>query len=235
MLLMRVLIGHLLFEGRMPSIRTPVDHLLTEGKIPSIPRLQHPGVAPSSRYHRTHLPHFEAGEVPQHVCFRLGDSLPQHLLQQWERELKGLPEAEHHKRRRIEEALDQGHGACWLRRPEIAALVRDSLQYFDGVLYNLHAWVVMPNHVHVLVIPLDDHSLSGIAHSWKSYTAKQANKMLERNGKFWHEDYFDRFVRDDDHFEAIVNYIHLNPVKAGLCTNPEDWEWSSCYDRCSRD
>ena len=95
-------------------------------------------------------------------------------------------------------------------------------KYFDGVLYNLHAWVVMPNHVHVLVIPLDDHSLSGIAHSWKSYTAKQANKMLERNGKFWHEDYFDRFVRDDDHFEAIVNYIHLNPVKAGLCTNPED-------------
>ena len=119
MLLMRVLIGHLLFEGRMPSIRTPVDHLLTEGKIPSIPRRCGGADTP-------HLPHFEAGEVPQHVWI---DSLPQHLLQQWERELKGLPEAEHHKRRRIEEALDQGHGACWLRRPEIAALVREILRW----------------------------------------------------------------------------------------------------------
>jgi REP element-mobilizing transposase RayT len=192
-------------------------------------------VAPASRYHRTHLPHFEAGEVPQHICFRLADSLPQNLLQQWERELEGLPEAERRIHRRIEDALDLGHGACWLRRPEIAALVRDSLQYFDGNLYRLHAWVVMPNHVHVLVTPLGDRSLSGIVHSWKSYTATQANKMLERNGKFWYEDYFDRFVRDEDHFAAIVNYIHLNPVKAGLCANPEDWEWSCCHNRRSRD
>ncbi len=191
-------------------------------------------MAPSSQFHRTHLPHFEAGEVPQHICFRLADSLSQNLLQQWERELEGLPEAERLKRRRIEEALDLGHGACWLRRPEIAALVRDSLQYFDGDLYRLHAWVVMPNHVHVLVTPLGDHSLSGIVHSCKSYTGNQANKILERNGKFWYEDYFDRFVRDEDHFAAIVNYIHLNPVKAGLCADPEDWEWSSRHNRRSR-
>ena len=93
----------------------------------------------------------------------------------------------------------------------------------------------MPNHVHVLATPLGNHSLSGIVHSWKSYTASQANKMLKRKGKFWHEDYFDRFVRDEDHFVEIVKYIHWNPVKAGLCTDPEDWEWSNCYNRCSRD
>ena len=185
------------------------------------------GVAPSSRYHRTHLPHFEAGEVPQHVCFRLADSLPQHLLQQWGQELGRLPKAEHQKRRRIEEALDQSHGACWLRRPEIAALVRDALRYFEGDLYRLHGWVVMPNHVHVLVTPMDDHSLSGIVHSWKSDTANQANKVLERSGPFWYEDYFDRFMRDEDHFATTLDYIHWNPVKAGLCTEPEDWEWTS--------
>ena len=185
------------------------------------------GVAPSSRYHRTRLPHFEAGEVPQHVCFRLADSLPQHLLQQLEQELGRLPEAEHQKSRRIEEALDQGHGACWLRRPEIAALVRDALQYFEGDLYRLHAWVVMPNHVRVLVTPLGDHSLSGIVHSWKSDTANQANKVLERSGEFWYEDYFDRFMRDEDHFATTLDYIRWNPVKAGLCTEPEDWEWTS--------
>ena len=192
-------------------------------------------VKPSSRLHRTRLPHFEAGEVPQHVCFRLADSLPQHLLRQWERDLDRLQGAEHQSRRRIEEALDQGQGACWLRRPDIAALVRDAIRYFDGHLYHLHAWVVMPNHVHVLATPLGNHSLSGIVHSWKSYTASQANKMLKRKGKFWHEDYFDRFVRDEDHFREIVKYIHWNPVKAGLCTDPEDWEWSNCYNRCSRD
>ena len=185
------------------------------------------GVAPSSRYHRTHLPHFEAGEVPQHVCFRLADSLPQHLLQQWEQELGRLPKAKHQKRRRIEEALDQGHGACWLRRPEIAALVRGALKHFKGDLYRLHAWVVMPNHVHVLVTPLNGHSLSGIVHSWKSYTANQANKVLERSGTFWYRDYFDRFMRDEDHFAATVDYIHWNPVKAGLCTAPSAWEWTS--------
>ncbi len=191
------------------------------------PRTSTSGVAPSSRYHRTRLPHFEAGEVPQHVCFRLADSLPQHLLQQWEQELGRLPGAEHQKRRRIEEALDQGHGACWLRRPEIAALVRDALRYFEGDLYRLHGWVVMPNHVHVLVTPLGDHSLSGIVHSWKSDTANQANKVLERSGEFWYEDYFDRFMRDEDHFATTLDYIRWNPVKAGLCTEPEDWEWTS--------
>ena len=191
------------------------------------PRTSTSGVTPSSRYHRTRLPHFEAGEVPQHVCFRLADSLPQHLLQQWEQELGRLPKAEHQERRRIEEALDQGHGACWLRRPEIAALVRDALRYFEGDLYRLHTWVVMPNHVHVLVTPLGDHSLSGIVYSWKSYTANQANKVLERSGKFWHEDYFDRFMRDEDHFATTLDYIHWNPVKAGLCTDPGAWEWTS--------
>ena len=160
------------------------------------------GVAPSSQYHRTGLPHFEAGEVPQHICFRLADSLPQSLLREWEEELQRLPETEqqNERRQRIEAALDQGHGACWLQRPEIATLVRGALCHFNGDRYRLHGWVIMPNHVHVLVTPLGDHSLSGVVHSWKSYTATQANKLLGRSGPFWHADYFDRFMRDEDHF-----------------------------------
>ena len=98
------------------------------------------GVVPSNQYHRTRLPHFEAGEVPQHICFRLADSLPQSVLQQWENELRRLPETEQQntRRQRIEAALDQGHGACWLSRPEVAALVRDALRHFDGDRYQLH-------------------------------------------------------------------------------------------------
>ncbi len=187
------------------------------------------GVAPSSPYHRTHLPHVEAGAVPQHICFRLADSLPQSLLQQWDDELRRLPETQqrNERRRRIEAALDQGHGACWLNHPEIAALVRDALRYFDGDRYHLHGWVIMPNHVHVLVTLRDDYSLSGVVHSWKSYTAQRANKIRGRNGAFWYVDYFDRFMRDEKHFATTLDYIHWNPVKAGLCAEPGDWRWSS--------
>ena len=189
------------------------------------------GVAPSSQYHRTGLPHFEAGEVPQHICFRLADSLPQSLLGEWEEELQRLPETEqqNERRQRIEAALDQGHGACWLQRPEIATLVRGALCHFNGDRYRLHGWVIMPNHVHVLVTPLGDHSLSGVVHSWKSYTAKQANKLLGRSGPFWHADYFDRFMRDEGHFVTTLEYIHGNPVKAGLCRDPSAWEWTSYH------
>ena len=205
-----------------------------EGRMPSIPEAEASdipvsGVSPSTPFHRTHLPHLEAGAVPQHICFRLADSLPRDLLLQWEEELQRLAEhdRETERRRRIEAALDRGYGACWLRRPAVAALVRDALLHFDGTRYRLHEWVIMPNHVHVLATPLHGFSLSGVVHSWKSYTAKQANKVLKRQGEFWHKDYFDRFMRDEEHCQATVEYIHRNPVTAGLCESEEGWEWSS--------
>ena len=186
---------------------------------------------PASQYHRSHLPHFEAGEVPQHICFRLADSLPQAALARWRSELANLPTATHaaEMRKRTEAALDQGHGACWLRRPQVAAVVQETLLLFDNVRYLLHAWVIMPNHVHALMTVLDGSYLSTILHSWKSYTAKSANRSLRRKGEFWQADYFDRVMRDEAHFAATVDYIHRNPVKAGLCAKPEDWPWSSIH------
>lgn len=77
-------------------------------------------------------------------------------------------------------------------------------------------YCVMPNHVHVLVKPFSKISLPDIVHSWKSYTANKANKFLERSGKFWMRDYYDRFIRNDNHFEATINYIRNNPKKIGL-------------------
>lgn len=191
------------------------------------------GVQPLSIFHRTRLPHFEGGEIPQHITFRLADSLPQSLLQQWDAELRAIKDETNRdleRRRRIEEALDQGHGACWLDRPEIAQLVADALNHFDTQRYNLHAWVIMPNHVHVLITPLNGNSLSSIVHSWKSFTAKQANKRLGREGAFWQEDYFDRFIRNEEHWYRTIAYIHENPVKAGLCAAPEDWRFGSAFE-----
>ena len=227
-------------RGRLALEDTPpLDSRVQVTKPPGSKRIsQRPdrrkspaGVAPATRFHRTYLPHFEAGEVPQHICFRLADSLPSHLLRRWDEDLRHLPESKRlaAKRRRVEEALDKGLGACWLRRPEIASLVAEALMHFAGVRYRLHAWVVMPNHVHVLVTLLDDISLSSVLHSWKSYTVRGANALLRRRGPFWQPDYFDRFVRDERHYRATVHYIHHNPVKAELCRRASDWRWGSAY------
>jgi REP element-mobilizing transposase RayT len=69
-----------------------------------------------------------------------------------------------------------------------------------------------------------------VIHSWKSYIAHEANKLLDRTGDFWMPDYFDRFIRDQKHFKAVVEYIHQNPVKAGLVAAAQDWPWSSAAE-----
>ncbi len=130
-------------------------------------------------------------------------------------------------RKRIEKYEDNGHGACYLRDDRIAALVEQALKHFDGERYHLVAWCVMPNHVHVLIQQIEGHPLSKVIQSWKSFTAHEANKILGRSGDFWMPDYFDRFIRDEKHFDAVVEYIHQNPIKAGLVSAPEEWPWSS--------
>jgi putative DNA methylase len=180
---------------------------------------------------RGYLPHCEAGEIPQSITFRLADSLPATVLERWGEELRHLPkEAQTAERlRRAEYWLDKGSGSMALRDPRVARVVEGALQHFDGDRYRLHAWCVMPNHVHVLATPMGSHTLSAIAHSWKSFTAKSANAVLNREGRFWAPEYFDRFIRDGAHFERAIAYIAMNPVKAGLCAAPEEWRFSSFF------
>ena len=123
-------------------------------------------------------------------------------------------------------ALDAGFGGRALANPHVAAIVRDALLRFDGVQYRLFAWCVMPTHVHVLAEQVDGWPLDVVVQGWKSVTARRANRLLGRSGVFWAREYFDRFVRDEAHFETTCNYILANPVSAGLCAAPEDWPWS---------
>ncbi len=178
---------------------------------------------------RGYLPHFEGGAIPQMITFHLAGSLPAEVLARFENELRTLPEtkASPERRKRIEAYLDSGAGPCWLGRPEVARLVQNALLHFDGERCRLHAWVVMPNHVHVLITPLEGHPLAEIVHSWKSYTANEANKLLGISGPFWQPEYYDRFIRDEQHYRAAIEYIEVNPVKAGLCAKPEDWPLGS--------
>jgi len=188
---------------------------------------------PKGWHSRGYLPHFDGGQITQFITYRLYDSLPAAFLRSLDHELSHLGESERalERRRRIQNTLDRGHGNVWLKNPCIARMVEESLLYFDGERYSIHSWVVMPNHVHGLITPKEQISLSDILHSWKSYTAKEANRILGRKGRFWQDEYFDRYIRSAGHFKEMVKYIEENPVKAGLCRKAEDWPFGSARRR----
>ena len=181
-------------------------------------------VEPKGWHSRGYLPHLDQPGLLQFITFRLSDSLPAAVLHRLAAETAD-DEAERH--RLIDGYLDAGHGACWLRRPEIATLVQGALLHFDGERYRLLAWVVMPNHTHVLIETKRGFPLPGVVQSWKGFTARRANALLGGGGAFWHRDYFDRYVRDDAHLAAVTRYIDHNPVKAGLVKNAADWPFGS--------
>ena len=177
------------------------------------------GTAHKGWHSRGYLPHFDSAETLQFVTYRLADSLPRAVAE----ELANVPGHLAETDRR----LDSGLGSCWLLDPQIATMVEDSLLHFDGERYRLIAWCVMPNHVHTVLMPLDGHTLGAIIQTWKSFSAKHANRLLRRSGRFWHKDYFDRFIRDEGHLERTISYIENNPVKAGLASSATEWRWSS--------
>jgi putative DNA methylase len=174
---------------------------------------------------RGYLPHLDGHDVVQFITYRLADSLPRNFLTKLKAQLdRGeITEIEYH--RRVERYLDLGHGPSYLGQQAVAAIIEENLLRFDGDKYSLLHWVLMPNHVHILLRILNGHSLAAIMHSIKSYTANQANRVLGRTGSFWSVEYYDRFIRDGAHYTNVVNYIHRNPVKAGLCGEPGDWEF----------
>jgi predicted solute-binding protein len=178
---------------------------------------------------RRNLPHWEQEGATYFVTFRLADAVPAQLAKRWREELetwrKFHPEpwdaavVSEYRRRFLqprEDWLDQGHGSCLLRDSRIAEVVAQALRFFDGQRYYLDAFVVMPNHVHVLVQPLPGFHLSEIIHSWKSYTARQINRVLGHSGTVWMRESFDHIVRDWDAFVRCRDYIARNPEKARL-------------------
>ena len=125
---------------------------------------------------------------------------------------------------------------CVLAVPEIAEIVQNALLHFDGQRYHLSAWCIMPNHVHLIVTPIGEYTLSQILHSWKSFSANKINEFLKRKGSLWKRESFDHLIRSVDHWEAFILYIEENPVKANLCRSKYDWKFSSCgfgYKRSS--
>ena len=200
----------------------------------------------SGLHTRNTLPHLKREGGSYFVTFRLAGTLPAELIQQLKREREAIIKQSLAAKRpltwqereelfrwystRVDSHLDAGHGECFLKQPAIADFVAGALRYFEGQRYELRSWVVMPNHVHVVVWPKPPQTLSKIIHSWKSYTSSEANKILKRVGKpFWQTESYDHLVRDDADLARCCEYATMNPVNARLCERPEDWKWSSLY------
>jgi type I restriction enzyme R subunit len=179
--------------------------------------------------HERNLPHWDQSGVWQFVTWRLADSLPQSKLNEWKSERQtwrarhpepwdATTEEEYHGRftSRIDKWLDAGYGACVLRDPVCASIVAEAMHHFDGERYQLGAFVVMPNHVHVLFRPAPERDLKEILHSWKSYTSKIINKQLRRTGILWQDEYWDQTIRNQDHWLGRRAYIENNPEMASL-------------------
>jgi putative DNA methylase len=218
---------------------------------------------------RRNLPHWFVPHAWHFVTYRLVGTIPESVLHQFR-------EARDRRWRQAQEAgrgsasfreqlhkqffadydryLDRTCKIDWLARPPVAATVRGNLYHHRGSKYDLLAYCVMPNHVHVLLRPTvastqagllaatEEASpgdegpdgkgpLAGIMHSLKSYTANEANKLLDRTGQLWQHESYDHWVRDEEELERIVLYIAWNPVKAQLVAKPHEWYFSSAHDR----
>ena len=189
---------------------------------------------PASIYTRG-LPHWQQDGATYFVTFRLADSLPQDVYRRWDEErmaaLREVEQAvklsepkrdelrdkiEEEYREKLERHLDKGIGTCCLRDPALSQIVENALHHFDGERYLLGSYVIMPNHVHALVRPVMEHKLPDILQSWKSFTAKEANKSLGQSGEFWQAESFDHLVRTGEQLEKFGRYIFENPTKAHL-------------------
>jgi|SRR5208283_3267123 len=186
---------------------------------------------------RGRLPHWEKESATYFITFRLADSLPQSVLDRIASEREAIVRTANQfhrdlspgERRRIqrlstpivEQFLDSGAGACQLHNPAIANEVANTLCHFDEKRYRLFAWWVMPNHVHVVVKVFPGHTLSAVIHSWKSFTAKSANKILGLHGPFWQREYYDHLIRNEGEFGRAIRYVAQNPEKANL----KGWKW----------
>jgi len=206
---------------RNPAVRELVADKRIGSGAPSI-KLGQQGF--HSWHERGYLPHRDEPGLTQFVTFRLADSFPAALRSEWEALLK--VEDAPKRCEQLQDYLDKGKGECLMRRPELARLVEDSLRFFHDQRYELRAWVVMPNHVHVL-FQTGNESLSRTVESWKKFTAHEANKLTGRRGPFWFEDYWDTFMRDSEHELRTRHYIEANPVKAFLVREAKEWPWSS--------
>jgi len=196
-------------------------------------------------YQPRHLPHLFTNHNPIFITYRLKFTLPQALIAalntrktEWNRELQKLKDEERTEATKSRDGLffswfDELLAKAAdipqvLHRADITEIISSAFAYFDNVQYQVLAYCVMPNHIHILILPLkqesgDIYAPSHIIYSWKRWTANQINRVLGRQGNLWQQESYDHLVRDEEELMHTVEYIKENPVKAGLVNSWEHW------------
>ncbi len=186
---------------------------------------------PDFFHYGPNLPHLDKPDLMHFVTFRLHDSLPTVVLLQIARELEEVPLEERQKEeyKKMEYWLNQGRGSCLLKQIDCAELLKNVLFYNNGVHYILIAGVIMGNHVHLLVKIREYRALEKIIQEWKKFSALAINKHLNRSGALWMSDYWDRAIRNKDHYFYVLRYIKKNIEQGGV-----RWFFKDRVEECYR-
>jgi REP element-mobilizing transposase RayT len=188
------------------------------------------------------LPHIQIAGATYFITFRLANSLPREVLGYLAKELQAINRLTENNREaayhawfiKYDDYLDKTlYGNLYLKNEHIADLVADSIQFRDGKVYDLIAYCIMLNHVHLVCTPLTKSDgtyfgLTEMLHSLKRHTAREANKILQRSGAFWQDEGYDHLIRNDEELDRVVKYVLYNPVKAKLVKEQADWKWTYC-------
>ena len=185
-------------------------------------------------FHRRNLPHLYFSDGIYFVTYRLVDTLPSDKVAEVKEVIDDriIEDREKFKRllKKYDKILDRGlSGKKHLANSEIAEICKNSLHYPDGKEYKLICYCIMPNHIHLVFKLLKaNRGISKILQSIKRTSARKSNLVLNRNGKFWQDESYDRLVRDDKELYFIIKYVLMNPVNAGLVENWNEWNYTYC-------
>ena len=209
-------------------------------------------------YYKRNLPHFQPPGYAFFITFRLHGTLPKEVVSRLkamkEKELKLIAEYDNPKVKSEKYSAlkneyfklydnyldDASTGFSWLKENRIAEIVKSSIHFRDEKEYDLIAYTIMPNHVHLVIIPIVEriadslspeskenlYIITKVLQNLKKYTARECNKLLNRNGSFWQHESYDHVVRDMKALRRIVDYVLNNPVKAGLVNTWQEWKHS---------
>jgi REP element-mobilizing transposase RayT len=181
---------------------------------------------------RRNLPHLYFPDGRYFITYRLANSLPQEKLT----EIETNPtkwDFEKFKRlfTKYDSLLDSGNFSInYLIQRELADICKYTIHYPDGKDYTLICCCIMPNHVHLVfkLLPANK-GISKIMQAIKGISANKCNLLLRREGKFWQDESYDRWIRDDKELFFVIRYVLLNPVNTGLVKNWKEWKYTYCH------
>jgi REP element-mobilizing transposase RayT len=212
---------------------------------------------PGSTYYRRNLPHYQQLGYVYFITARLAGTIPRSVYEKirknYSKELVKVSGYKNlTKRRRLyyelqeksfqtyDSILDKSmYGEKWLSDKPVASLLKKSLHFRDEKEYELYAYTIMPNHIHLIIKPIllsksesasnrDENKfiVTKIIGNFKKFTGREANKILKRSGQFWQHESYDHLIRGVRELQKLTEYILNNPVKAKLCELSDDWNWN---------